>query len=46
MNLFIQLTNLHDNWINKLLSFAGKSYELKQSFVLKFELNEISNVVV
>jgi hypothetical protein len=46
-NLFIQLSNLHDEWMGKPNSkLAGASYELKQSFILKFELEKINEVVL
>ena len=46
-NLFIQLSNLHDEWMGKPNSkLAGASYELKQSFILKFELEKINDVVL
>lgn len=46
-NLFIQLSNLHDEWMEKPNSkLAGASYELKQNFILKFELEKINEVVL
>jgi hypothetical protein len=38
-NLFIQLSNLHDGWMEKPNSkLAGASYELKQNFILNLKL--------
>ncbi|MDI1471641.1 hypothetical protein QI155_03765 [Thermodesulfovibrio sp. 1176] len=46
-NLFIQLSNLHDEWMEKPNSkLAGASYELKQSFILKLEIEKINEVVL
>jgi len=39
INLFVQLINIHDNWLKKPNPvLKGKSYELKQLFNLRFNL--------
>lgn len=41
INLFVQLINLHDNWLTRPIpALRGKAYELKQMFSLKFNLSE------
>lgn len=46
INLFIQLANMHDRWIDKPIpNLAGVSYRLKQIFALKFEATDVNNVV-
>lgn len=41
VNLFVQLINLHDSWLTKPIPvLKAKSYELKQMFLLKFNLSE------
>ena len=41
INLFVQLINIHDNWLKKPNPvLKGKSYELKQLFNLRFNLTD------
>jgi transposase-like protein len=47
INLFVQLVNIHDNWLRKPNPvLKGKSYELKQLFNIKFNLTDIDEIYI
>lgn len=41
MNLFTQVVNLQDRWVRRAVpTVRSKSYELRQLFALRYELDE------